>query len=31
MEDGKSPVFIDNTNMQVWEMQPYAKMVRDNR
>ena len=27
MDDGCSPVIIDNTNIQAWEMQPYVKMV----
>ncbi|KFQ35724.1 NEDD4-binding protein 2-like 1, partial [Mesitornis unicolor] len=28
MKNGKSPVIIDNTNIQAWEMKPYA---RENR
>lgn len=27
MQDGRSPVIIDNTNLQAWEMKPYVKMV----
>ncbi|CAK6968930.1 NEDD4-binding protein 2-like 2 [Scomber scombrus] len=27
MHDGRSPVIIDNTNIQAWEMQPYVKMA----
>ena len=29
MKDGKSPVIIDNTNLEKWEMKPYAEMVSD--
>uniref|UniRef100_A0A8C7WSA7 Uncharacterized protein n=1 Tax=Oryzias sinensis TaxID=183150 RepID=A0A8C7WSA7_9TELE len=25
--DGRSPVIIDNTNLEAWEMKPYVKMV----
>lgn len=28
MQDGRSPIIIDNTNLQAWEMKPYVKMVR---
>ncbi|NXF87822.1 N42L2 protein, partial [Eubucco bourcierii] len=27
MEQGKSPVIIDNTNTQAWEMKPYVKVA----
>ena len=27
MEKGVSPVIIDNTNTQAWEMKPYVSMV----
>lgn len=27
MQDGRSPIIIDNTNVQAWEMKPYVKMV----
>lgn len=27
MRDGRSPVIIDNTNIQAWEMKPYVQMV----
>lgn len=27
MEKGQSPIIIDNTNMQSWEMRPYVAMV----
>lgn len=27
MQDGRSPIIIDNTNIQAWEMKPYVKMV----
>lgn len=27
MRDGRSPVIIDNTNIQAWEMKPYVRMV----
>uniref|UniRef100_A0A3B5QHZ6 Uncharacterized protein n=1 Tax=Xiphophorus maculatus TaxID=8083 RepID=A0A3B5QHZ6_XIPMA len=30
MHDGYSPIIIDNTNLQAWEMKPYVKMVRWN-
>ncbi|XP_076591831.1 uncharacterized protein n4bp2l2 [Chaetodon auriga] len=29
MHDGRSPIIIDNTNIQVWEMKPYVKMALD--
>lgn len=29
MSRGYSPVFIDNTNTQMWEMKPYATMATD--
>ncbi|KAF6724885.1 NEDD4-binding protein 2-like 2 [Oryzias melastigma] len=27
--DGRSPVIIDNTNLEAWEMKPYVKMALD--
>ncbi|XP_068173643.1 NEDD4-binding protein 2-like 2 isoform X2 [Antennarius striatus] len=27
MEDGRSPIIIDNTNIQAWEMKPYVIMA----
>ena len=30
MEEGKSPVIIDNLNLQRWEMEPYAILVCHN-
>lgn len=27
MQDGRSPLIIDNTNIQAWEMKPYVKMA----
>lgn len=27
MRDGRSPIIIDNTNIQAWEMKPYVRMV----
>ncbi|NXA37522.1 N42L2 protein, partial [Eudromia elegans] len=27
MEEGKSPIIIDNTNTQAWEMKPYVEMA----
>ncbi|NXN42109.1 N42L2 protein, partial [Rhinoptilus africanus] len=27
MEQGKSPVIIDNTNTQAWEMKPYVEVA----
>ncbi|KAM8902484.1 uncharacterized protein n4bp2l2 [Spinachia spinachia] len=27
MHDGRSPIIIDNTNVQAWEMKPYVKMA----
>ncbi|XP_077396374.1 uncharacterized protein n4bp2l2 [Festucalex cinctus] len=27
MHDGRSPVIIDNTNLQAWEMKPYVQMA----
>ncbi|XP_040029357.1 uncharacterized protein n4bp2l2 [Gasterosteus aculeatus] len=27
MRDGRSPIIIDNTNVQAWEMKPYVKMA----
>ncbi|NXE47149.1 N42L2 protein, partial [Casuarius casuarius] len=27
MEQGKSPIIIDNTNTQAWEMKPYVEMA----
>ncbi|CAL4228676.1 unnamed protein product, partial [Meganyctiphanes norvegica] len=29
LNDGKSPVVIDNTNMEIWEFKPYIKMGLD--
>lgn len=29
MHDGRSPIIIDNTNIQAWEMKPYVSMVLD--
>lgn len=29
MHDGRSPIIIDNTNIQAWEMKPYVSMVFD--
>ena len=30
MRAGRSPVVVDNTNLQAWEMQPYLRMAREN-
>ena len=30
IEDGVSPVIIDNTNTRSWEMKPYVSVVREN-
>ncbi|XP_029458516.1 NEDD4-binding protein 2-like 1 isoform X2 [Rhinatrema bivittatum] len=30
MKRGKSPIIIDNTNIQAWEMKPYAIMALEN-
>ncbi|XP_041055468.1 NEDD4-binding protein 2-like 1 [Carcharodon carcharias] len=30
MSQGKSPIIIDNTNIEAWEMKPYANMAREN-
>ncbi|XP_012707935.2 NEDD4-binding protein 2-like 2 [Fundulus heteroclitus] len=27
LHDGRSPIIIDNTNLQAWEMKPYVKMA----
>ncbi|XP_047246717.1 NEDD4-binding protein 2-like 2 [Girardinichthys multiradiatus] len=27
LQDGRSPIIIDNTNLQAWEMKPYVKMA----
>uniref|UniRef100_A0A3B4G1C8 NEDD4-binding protein 2-like 2 n=1 Tax=Pundamilia nyererei TaxID=303518 RepID=A0A3B4G1C8_9CICH len=27
LHDGRSPIIIDNTNIQAWEMKPYVKMA----
>ena len=27
LAEGRSPVFVDNTNTQIWEMKPYAVMA----
>ncbi|XP_067889605.1 uncharacterized protein [Heterodontus francisci] len=27
MDEGRSPIIIDNTNIQAWEMKPYAEMA----
>ncbi|KAG8001878.1 NEDD4-binding protein 2-like 2 [Nibea albiflora] len=29
MDDRRSPIIIDNTNIQAWEMKPYVKMAID--
>ncbi|CAI9557233.1 unnamed protein product, partial [Staurois parvus] len=29
MDDGRSPIIIDNTNIQAWEMKPYVQMALD--
>ncbi|KAM6987405.1 uncharacterized protein n4bp2l2 [Tautogolabrus adspersus] len=29
MHDGRSPIIIDNTNIQAWEMKPYVKLAMD--
>lgn len=29
LDDGRSPVIIDNTNIQGWEMKPYVQMAVD--
>ncbi|KAE8295075.1 NEDD4-binding protein 2-like 2 Phosphonoformate immuno-associated protein 5 [Larimichthys crocea] len=29
MDDGRSPIIIDNTNIQAWEMKPYVQMAVD--
>ncbi|XP_034557565.1 NEDD4-binding protein 2-like 2 [Notolabrus celidotus] len=29
MRDGRSPIIIDNTNIQAWEMKPYVKMAME--
>ncbi|XP_067889606.1 NEDD4-binding protein 2-like 1 [Heterodontus francisci] len=29
MRQGKSPIIIDNTNIEAWEMTPYVKMARE--
>ncbi|XP_075055080.1 uncharacterized protein LOC142140960 [Mixophyes fleayi] len=29
MDDGRSPIIIDNTNIQGWEMKPYVQMAID--
>ncbi|XP_069826006.1 uncharacterized protein [Dendropsophus ebraccatus] len=29
LDDGRSPVIIDNTNIQSWEMKPYVQMAVD--
>ncbi|KAG7156918.1 NEDD4-binding protein 2-like 1-like [Homarus americanus] len=26
LQDGKTPIIIDNTNLQMWEMKPYVKL-----
>ncbi|XP_078258482.1 NEDD4-binding protein 2-like 2 [Rhinoraja longicauda] len=28
MDEGRSPIIIDNTNIQAWEMKPYAEMAK---
>ena len=30
VKEGRSPVIIDNTNLEIWEMKPYAEMVSFN-
>lgn len=27
LQDGKTPIIIDNTNLQAWEMKPYVKLA----
>lgn len=29
MSARRSPVIIDNTNVQAWEMKPYVRLVRN--
>lgn len=29
MDDRQSPIIIDNTNIEAWEMKPYVKIVRN--
>ncbi|XP_038674354.1 NEDD4-binding protein 2-like 1 isoform X2 [Scyliorhinus canicula] len=29
MRQGKSPIIIDNTNIEAWEMKPYVNMARE--
>ena len=29
IDQGRSPVIIDNTNTQAWEMKPYVEMVNN--
>ncbi|KAE8627332.1 hypothetical protein XENTR_v10006946 [Xenopus tropicalis] len=31
MSKGKTPIIIDNTNIQAWEMKPYAVMALENQ
>ncbi|XP_041055556.1 NEDD4-binding protein 2-like 2 isoform X2 [Carcharodon carcharias] len=31
MNEGRSPIIIDNTNIQAWEMKPYAQMAVERR
>ncbi|TMS07765.1 NEDD4-binding protein 2-like 2 [Larimichthys crocea] len=31
MDDGRSPIIIDNTNIQAWEMKPYVQMAVEQR
>ncbi|OCT96027.1 NEDD4-binding protein 2-like 1 [Xenopus laevis] len=31
MKRGKTPIIIDNTNVQAWEMKPYAVMALENQ
>ncbi|XP_066555841.1 NEDD4-binding protein 2-like 1 isoform X2 [Amia ocellicauda] len=31
MEDGESPIIIDNTNIHLWEMKPYVEMALEFR
>ncbi|XP_043547992.1 NEDD4-binding protein 2-like 1 [Chiloscyllium plagiosum] len=30
MRQGRSPIIIDNTNTEAWEMKPYVNMAREN-
>ncbi|XP_044574618.1 NEDD4-binding protein 2-like isoform X2 [Cotesia glomerata] len=30
MKSGRTPIIVDNTNLQIWEMRPYVIMAADN-